>query len=152
MHETTVTVVGNVATKPEFRDAGRAPSVRFRLASTARRFDRERGSWVDGATSFYTVWAWRGLAHNVTACVERGEPLLVHGRLRVHTYEHDGRRSADAVIDAIAIGHDMARGTSAWVRSAPLPADATGVPPGTPAHRSAAPPVPVPAPESVPTG
>ncbi|MCZ7414267.1 MULTISPECIES: single-stranded DNA-binding protein [unclassified Streptomyces] len=118
MNETMVTVVGNVATKPDFRDNGRCPAVRFRLASTVRRYDRERNLWADGATSFYTVWAWRALAHNLTASVSIGEPLVVHGRLRVQDSEREGQRWTVATIDAVAVGHDLTRGTSAWVRAA----------------------------------
>ncbi|MFD6364898.1 single-stranded DNA-binding protein, partial [Streptomyces roseolus] len=31
----------------------------------ARRWDRERAVWADGATSFYTVSAWRALGANL---------------------------------------------------------------------------------------
>ncbi|MGI5528196.1 single-stranded DNA-binding protein [Streptomyces syringium] len=41
MNETLVTVVGNVATQPDFRESANGAAVsRFRLAATVRRWDR----------------------------------------------------------------------------------------------------------------
>ncbi|MFJ4845256.1 MULTISPECIES: single-stranded DNA-binding protein [unclassified Streptomyces] len=119
MSETLVTVVGNVATRPEFKKTPTGvPVARFRLAATARRWDRERGGWSDGHTSFYTVWAWRALGEHVVASVGVGEPLMVQGRLRVREEERDGQRWISADIDAVAAGHDLTRGTSAFRRVA----------------------------------
>ncbi|WP_432095400.1 single-stranded DNA-binding protein [Streptomyces sp. bgisy100] len=120
MSETTVTVVGNTATQVQYRETGEGvPVARFRLAVTARRRDRHGDGWTDGPTSFYTVWARRSLATNIAASVSVGEPLVVHGRLRVREEVRDGeppRFSAD--IDAMAVGHDLARGTAAFRRVA----------------------------------
>jgi single-strand DNA-binding protein len=117
MNETLVTIVGNVATQPEFRKTGsEVPVARFRLATTARRWDRESGAWSDGHTSFYTVWAWRALGENVMASVGIGEPLVVQGRLRVREEDREGKRWTSAEIDAVAVGHDLSRGTSAFRR------------------------------------
>ncbi|MEU3964028.1 single-stranded DNA-binding protein [Streptomyces buecherae] len=117
MNETEVTVVGNAATRPEYKEtAAGVAVVRFRLAVTARRWDRERTQWADGGTSFYTVRAWRALAGNVAASVTLGEPLIVRGRLRIQERERDGKWWFSADLDAFAIGHDLARGTSAFRR------------------------------------
>ncbi|MER7787922.1 single-stranded DNA-binding protein [Streptomyces sp. NPDC097640] len=145
MNETWLTVVGNAATRPDYRETAAGVAVaRFRLAVTARRWERAREAWTDAYTSFYTVWAWRGLAANVAASVSLGEPLVVHGTLRVR--ERTGERLPDqrsdqwsdrpsdrpggrpgedgggsrrwitADVDAMAVGHDLARGTSAFRR------------------------------------
>ncbi|SFF49115.1 single-strand DNA-binding protein [Actinacidiphila alni] len=133
MNETVVTVVGNVATEPEFQQTATGVGVtRFRLATTARRWDAERGAWTDGATSFYTVRAWRTLAGHVKESVGLGEPLVVQGRLRICEEDHDGRRFVTADLDAVALGHDLSRGVARFSRtSAALPAAtaaaATGV-------------------------
>jgi single-strand DNA-binding protein len=113
-----VTVVGNVATEPETTVIATGLAVtRFRLATTARRFDNERGGWTDGPTSFYTVRAWRNLAGNVKESVGLGEPLVVHGRLRVREDEKDGRRYVATEIEATAIGHDLSRGVARFTRA-----------------------------------
>ncbi|MBR7672242.1 single-stranded DNA-binding protein [Streptomyces daliensis] len=117
MHEAHVTVVGNAATRVEFKtSASGAPVARFRLASTVRRFDQQRGCWSDAYTSFFTVWAWRGLAANVASSVAVGEPVIVQGQLRIREGEKEGRRFVAADLTASTVGHDLSRGTSAFVR------------------------------------
>ncbi|WP_329072905.1 single-stranded DNA-binding protein [Streptomyces sp. NBC_01429] len=117
MNDTVVTVVGNVATGVEFRETATGGVARFRFAVSPRRWDRRRGDWADGPASFYTVWAWRALGANLAASVAVGEPLVVHGRLRVREEEKDGRRWTSVDIDAVAVGHDLTRGTSAFRRA-----------------------------------
>ena len=118
MNDTVVTITGNVAS--EIRHTSTPRGVRlasFRLASTARRYDRNAG-WVDGHTSFYSVTCWRALADNVAASVRCGEPVVVEGRLRVRPWERDdGRRGVTVEVDASAVGHDLSRGTAAFVRA-----------------------------------
>lgn len=121
MNDTMVTLVGNVATSVEYRETATGGVARFRFAVTARRWDRERGAWTDGHTSFYTVFAWRALGANLAASVSVGEPLVVHGRLRVREEDleegrPDGRRRTFVDIDALAVGHDLTRGTAAFRR------------------------------------
>lgn len=118
MNDTLVTLVGNVATQPEYRDSVAGGMARFRFAVTARRWDRRTQLWSDGPTSFYTVWAWRTLAANLAGSVSVGEPLVVHGRLRVREEERDGQRRFSADLEAVAVGHDLTRGTSAFKRVA----------------------------------
>ncbi|GAA3371717.1 single-stranded DNA-binding protein [Streptomyces sannanensis] len=118
MNETMVTLVGNVATDVDYRESASGGVARFRFAVSARRWDRQKESWTDGPTSFYTVWAWRSLAVNVKGSVSIGEPLVVHGRMRVRDEVRDGQRRSWVDIDAVAVGHDLSRGTSAFRRVA----------------------------------
>ncbi|GHC43089.1 hypothetical protein GCM10010349_04340 [Streptomyces flavofungini] len=116
MNDTVVTVVGNVATTPVFRELPSGPVTRFRIAVTARHFDRSRNVWADGHTNFFTVWAWRALGVNVQGSLAIGEPVIVQGRLRVRDEERGGQHFRSVDIDAQSIGHDLARGTSAFRR------------------------------------
>ncbi|WP_330452280.1 MULTISPECIES: single-stranded DNA-binding protein [unclassified Streptomyces] len=116
MNETLVTLVGNAATAVEFRDTTSGGMARFRFAVTPRRWDRAKEAWADGHTSFYTVWAWRTLAANLSGSVAVGEPLVVHGRLKVREEELEGKRRTFVDIEAVAVGHDLTRGTSAFRR------------------------------------
>ncbi|WP_393058191.1 single-stranded DNA-binding protein [Streptomyces sp. LN549] len=116
MNETLVTLVGNAATGVEFRETAGGGMARFRFAVTPRRWDREKQLWTDGHTSFYTVWAWRTLASNLSGSVAVGEPLVVHGRLKVREEEREGQRRTFVDIEAVAVGHDLTRGTSAFRR------------------------------------
>ncbi|MEU2245759.1 single-stranded DNA-binding protein [Streptomyces sp. NPDC019224] len=116
MNETLVTLVGNAATAVEFRETASGGMARFRFAVTPRRWDRAKEAWADGHTSFYTVWAWRTLATNLTGSVAVGEPLVVHGRLKVREEELAGQRRTFVDIEAVAVGHDLTRGTAAFRR------------------------------------
>lgn len=141
MNETLVTIVGNVATEPETQVTATGLSVtRFRVATSTRRFDAERGAWIDGPTSFYSVRAWRALAGNIKESVCLGEPLVIQGRLRIREEEVDGKRYVTAEVDAQSIGHDLSRGVARFTRShanpsaprqqsgTPAPAEAAAVP------------------------
>ena len=117
MNETNVCAVGNVATQPVYRELAAGPSARFRLAVTARYWDREKSAWTDGHTNFFTVWANRQLAANAAASLSVGDPVIVQGRLKVRSETREGQQGwVSADIDAVAIGHDLARGTSAFRR------------------------------------
>ncbi|MHC3470336.1 single-stranded DNA-binding protein [Streptomyces sp. 7R007] len=118
MNETIICAVGNVATQPVYRELASGPSARFRLAVTARYLDREKNVWTDGHTNFFTVWANRQLATNAAASLNVGDPVIVQGRLKVRTDVREGQSWTSADLDAVAIGHDLARGTSAFRRAA----------------------------------
>lgn len=117
MNETLVCVVGNVATQPVCRESVAGQSARFRLAVTSRYWDREKSGWTDGHTNFFTVWARRSLAANVASSVSLGDPVVVHGRLKVRGEPRDGQSRVSVDVDAVAIGHDLSRGTSAFRRN-----------------------------------
>ncbi|MFD5570862.1 single-stranded DNA-binding protein [Streptomyces cadmiisoli] len=117
MNETMVCAVGNVATQPVYRESASGPSARFRLAVTSRYWDREKNAWADGHTNFFTVWANRQLASNAAASLSVGDPVVVQGRLKVRTDVREGQSRTSADIDAVAIGHDLARGTAAFRRA-----------------------------------
>ncbi len=117
MNETMICAVGNVATAPVYRELANGGSARFRLAVTARYLDREKKTWTDGHTNFFTVWANRQLASNASSSLAVGDPVIVQGRLKVRMDERGGQTWASADIDAVAIGHDLARGTAAFRRT-----------------------------------
>jgi single-strand DNA-binding protein len=112
------------------------PFTTFRMASTRRWFDRERGTWVDGRTEWFTVKAWRGAARNVAESLRKGDPVLVHGRLSTDEWSTaDGEPRTSLVLDAIAIGPDLAFGTARYMRtihSSPGDAASAGAAEGEP--------------------
>ena len=127
MFETSLVVVGNVLTAPEWRRAGVNGTLvaSFRLASTARRFDREAGRWVDGDSLRLRVNCWRRLAENVCASVGVGDPVVVTGRLFCRDWtDGDGNARLSYEIEAVAIGHDLARGKGRFFRHRPSAVDA----------------------------
>ena len=88
------------------------------MATTPRRFQRKTGTWVDGDTQWYTVTAWRDLADNCAQSLRRGDPVVVHGRLRVEKWTgSSGAEMTSFEIDATFVGHDLSRGTSQFTRT-----------------------------------
>ena len=87
MNETLITLAGWLGNDVQLRQAGEVPVASFRVATTPRRFQRKTGTWVDGDTQWYTVSAWRDLADNCARSLRRGDPVVVHGRLRAETLD-----------------------------------------------------------------
>ncbi len=115
MYDAMVTIGGYVGTDVDFLDNGSGALAVFRLGSTPRWYDRSSGSWRDQETVWLSVKAWRGLAHNVKASVRKGEPVIVTGRLRASRWkDDDGQEQTRTHIDAVAVGHDLNRGTTAY--------------------------------------
>jgi len=100
-----------------FKTLAGLPITSFRLASTQRRFDRPQQKWIDGETNWYTITAFRQLALNSNASVEKGQRVLVTGRLKIRDWENGERTGTTVEIEAEAIGHDLAWGTAAFTRS-----------------------------------
>lgn len=114
----TLTVAGNVATDPiQGRTASGIPVTNFRLASTHRRFDNTTQTWVDAGTNWYSVAAFRQLGEHAKASLRTGDSVIVTGRLKIRTWEANGKQGTSVDIDADAIGHDLRWGTSAYLRT-----------------------------------
>ena len=130
MNETMVTLSGWLGGDVTLRETGDGTSVAtFRVASTPRRYNRRTGEWSDGDTQWYTVSAWRALADNCAESLRRGDPVVLHGRLSAQTWTNSaGMAVTSYEVDALFVGHDLARGTARFTRT-PRPEtapDATG--------------------------
>ncbi|HEY2947030.1 MAG TPA: single-stranded DNA-binding protein [Micromonosporaceae bacterium] len=122
MFDTYVTIVGNVLTAPEWRRTSNTGALvaRFKVASTARRMDRESGKWVDGNSFRVRVNCWRRLAEGVSASVMTGDPVVVVGRLYTRDWtDQDNNHRTLYELDAVAVGHDLSRGRGKFVRNRP---------------------------------
>ena len=111
-----VTVVGWAATTPREVVGDGVPFTSFRVASTPRYFDGRQGAWADGRTEWVTVKAFRDVAFNVAASVHKGDPVLVHGRLQTQEWQSETGPRTSLVVEAVALGHDLTRGTARFAR------------------------------------
>jgi single-strand DNA-binding protein len=118
----SITVTGIVATTPRHlvTSAGLAITS-FRLASSQRRFDRTKLAWVEAETNWYTVSSFRQLAHNVVRSVQKGEHVVVAGRLRIRAWENADRNGTSVEVEADSVGHDLAWCTTTYLRTVPAP-------------------------------
>jgi single-strand DNA-binding protein len=114
----SITVAGLVATTPRHlvtQDG--LPITSFRLAASSRRYDRQQAKWVDGETNWYTVTSFRQLAINSSTSINKGERILVSGRLHVRDWDNGERAGTSVEIEADHIGHDLMWGSAAFTRT-----------------------------------
>ncbi|MBL6277354.1 single-stranded DNA-binding protein [Micromonospora fiedleri] len=122
MFDTYVTIVGNVLTAPEWRRTTQSNTLvaNFKVASTARRLDRDSGRWVDGNSLRVRVNCWRKLAEGVAASVMVGDPVVVCGRLYTRDWTDEaGNHRTLYELEAVAVGHDLSRGRGRFLRNRP---------------------------------
>ena len=114
--EMTVTMTGNVGSEVEHRVTRTGlTTASFRMACTPRVY--RDGEWHDQTTTWIGVECFRGLADNATSSLGKGEPIIVSGRLRTRSWtDTNGVLHERLVIEAMTIGHDLNRGTSAFRR------------------------------------
>jgi single-strand DNA-binding protein len=113
-----ITLIGFVATAPKhFVTSEGLPITSFRLASTQRRFDRAQGRWADGETNWYTITTFRQLATNAVGSVNKGDRLIVSGKLRIRGWEAGERSGTNIDVEADSVGHDLSWGTATFTRS-----------------------------------
>ena len=75
---------------------------------------------------------FNALAANVVASVHKGQPVGVHGRLRINSWATtEGRSMISVEVDAHTVGHDLTKGQSLFskpVRAQFDPTDRMGAP------------------------
>ena len=121
MFETNIVVIGNVLTAPEWRRTPNSTLVaNFRVASTARRVDRETGRWTDGNQLRVRVNCWRKLAEGVASSIRLGDPVVVTGRLYTRDWtDAEGNLRTTYEMEAVAVGLDLSRGRARFFRNRP---------------------------------
>lgn len=136
MFDTMVTVVGNVVDDPALRTANSGAQVAsFRIASTARRFDRATEKYVDAGKLFLSVACWNEMAENAAQSVRKGQPIVVFGRLVTREYIKDEQPRVNYELTAEALGHNLARGRTDFTKTArsfavtSVATDSDGLPP-----------------------
>lgn len=114
-----ITLVGTVGTVPRhYYTANEVEATSFRLVTNNRKFNDATGQWEDGNPCWYTVKAYRGTGRNAHASIELGQRIVVYGALRVSQWKReDGTTSTLVQVDADALGHNLAFGTTRFMRN-----------------------------------
>lgn len=136
MNETLITLSGNLVSDVTLRMTTRGDSLAtFRIATTAKRYDRDSGRWVDADTCYFNVTAWRRAAENAGESLAKGHPVVVHGRVRqrVVAREVNGSPGTSVAvtytdIEALSFGLDLSRCRARFER-APVGPQTTAVAP-----------------------
>ena len=109
------TAVGLVATTPRhIVTSDGLPVTTFRLAAGTRKFDQESSQWMDAETNWFTVVTFRQLAENANNSLEKGQRIVVSGRLKIRDWDNGERTGTTVEIEADSLGHDLMFGTSTF--------------------------------------
>ncbi|WP_461186949.1 single-stranded DNA-binding protein [Arthrobacter sp. Z4-13] len=118
----TITIRGFVATEiKSSTTTGGVATASFRIGSNSRRYDKGTGTWTDGHTNWFLVQGYRHLAGSMGCSIRKGQPVIVVGKLKIRSWEKDGRVYYSHIIDADAVGHDLTWGTANFIRSSTKP-------------------------------
>lgn len=111
-----VTITGYVGSAVEFKPTrNNTPRATFRIGCTPRV--QRQGSWGDAATVWLTIVCWRSLAEHALESINKGDPVLVQGKLRNQVWsDANGEEQQRLVVDAMSVGHDLDRGTATFHR------------------------------------
>ncbi|MBK3582388.1 single-stranded DNA-binding protein [Streptomyces sp. MBT57] len=107
---TPITIVGNLTDDPELRfTPSGAALVKFAVAVNRRTFDRAKNEWTDAGTDFHYVTAWKQLAENIAATLQKGMRVIVQGELRQRhwTDETTQQKRSAWELNAAAVGPDL---------------------------------------------
>ena len=113
----TISIVGNVATDPRRNTPNGVAITSFRLAVSQRRLDKATGEWVDGATNWYSVSAFRALGDHALHSIKKGDRVFVSGRLRIRDWTAGEKSGTSAEVEAESLGHDLLWGTTTFTKA-----------------------------------
>ena len=104
--EPIITVVGNIGGDPELRftPSGKAVA-NFTVASTPRVKDGDQ--YVDGTTTWLRCSVWDSHAENVVESLQKGQRVIVQGRLSTREFEHNGEKRTALELAVDAIGPEL---------------------------------------------
>jgi single-strand DNA-binding protein len=104
-----VTIVGNLTADPVYRVAERNARgvVRFDVAVNRRRFDRDSNQYIDLPPVYHRVVAFGPLADNANESLHRGLEVVVVGNFADDSYEKDGEKRRQQVLEAQVIGASL---------------------------------------------
>ncbi|RCS81832.1 single-stranded DNA-binding protein [Brachybacterium alimentarium] len=113
-NDTLITVVGNLTADPELRftQAGIAVA-NFTIASTPRRFDKQRNEYVDEEALFLRSTIWRDAAENVAESLEKGSRVVAQGNLVQRAFtDRDGNNRTSYELNVVEIGPSLKYATA----------------------------------------
>ncbi|MFD1716049.1 single-stranded DNA-binding protein [Amnibacterium flavum] len=104
---TTRTITGHLATDPEAVQAGKIRIAKLRVIENTGEY--RKGEWVAHEPTTHFIDAKFELADNTLTSLHKGDPVIVIGQEHTITWDKDGHKQHGRVIDADAIGINLAR-------------------------------------------
>lgn len=103
MSDQQITLVGNITRDMELRFTTGGQAVANGSLATNRRFQKD-GEWVEADPTFWNLTIWGKLGQNASASLQKGQRVIVTGRLDQWSYEDkegQKRTAYDFVVDEI---------------------------------------------------
>jgi single-strand DNA-binding protein len=120
MADSTIEIAGNLTRDPELRFTQGGKAVASFSVAVNKRF-QQNGEWVDGPTTFFTCNAWEALGENLAASCQKGDRVIVRGRIESRaweTTEGEKRTSWEIHVEDVGCSFKFARATVERVRKA----------------------------------
>lgn len=117
--DSRITITGNLGSDVEHKvlatHNGELQFASFRIASTPRI--RRYNDWQDGNTTWFTVNCYRQLAQHVHNSMNKGDPVIVIGKVRTQEWQDsEGNSRSKMVIEAEYVGHNLVMGESQFTK------------------------------------
>ena len=107
---TNVTLVGRLGRDPEIKFTANGNALCSITVVTDQRFKDDSGKWQSKDTSWWKVTCWRALAENVAETLQKGDLVIVSGKIKQREYETaEGEKRSVWEVEASAVGPDLSR-------------------------------------------
>ena len=105
-----ITIHGNLTEDPTLRfTKNDKPVASIRVATSERR-RTESGEWVDGDSLFINVTCWNQTATNVASSLNKGDSVVVVGKLKQRDYtDKEGQSRTVYEVEADQVGAELRR-------------------------------------------
>jgi single-strand DNA-binding protein len=94
----SVTLYGNLGADPELKQLESGSLLKMRIATTERRKGKD-DKWIDH-TEWHQVTVWGKRAEGLAEILNKGDRVLVVGKLRTRSYESNGEKRYSTEIHA----------------------------------------------------
>lgn len=115
-----ITVAGTLTADPELRYTATGTAVaNFTVAANDRRYDKERGEWVDNGATFVRCSLWRDAAEHLAESLSKGMRVLLTGTLRQRDWEtKEGEKRTTFEVDVTEVGPSLKWATAKVAKAA----------------------------------
>lgn len=109
MWDTYTTMVGRLADTPELKTSRNGkPYATVKIIHTARRFDKQSNTWIDGDETALSGTLFGDYAVNVADSLTSGTLVIACGRLRENRWQDDeGNRRSKLTMEIEEIGPSL---------------------------------------------
>ncbi len=116
MAENDVILVGNLTRSPELRFSGNGTAIANLGIAVSNRRKQADGSYED-VPQFFDVQLFGSLAENVAGSLDKGNRVIVSGKLTYRTWENNGEKRTKVEVTADAVGPDLRWATTSVTRT-----------------------------------